>query len=204
MERGRTCYEERDLDCLESNFRFLVRVWRYYEGYAHASRAMEKFLDCDTAEMRLTEAEYFEAPSSPGRPFDETAPQPWELPGRTASDLRARLFAGTLSFDAEVTLDPLLVVSNSEDIRYTVGRTTITRTARYARPSEAGLHFDARFTFRDPYDFHPNRQDVHSGGQTYAQVYPYHSWAALLVDEGRACPFVVSGDYARSVLVTTN
>jgi hypothetical protein len=200
MERGRQCYAARDLECLESNFRFLVWVWRHYEGYDHAARAMEKFIECDTREMPLTDDEYFSSASG-GAQFEASASTPSQLAPRTTEDLRARLLAGRLALDAEIALEPLLVVSADEDIRYTVGRTLVARTARYTRTSEAGVHFEARFRFRDDYDFHPDRRDFHSGGRAYAETFPYHSWAALLVAEGRACPFVVSGDYTRSLIV---
>lgn len=182
---GRACYEARDLDCLRGHFRKLVRGWRYVYWYPQAARAMENFLDCEQTELTIPR-EAFEADLDQNRSFPE-ALSVGQLLDQTRAEARAQAAAATEDLET-FDLGAPLVVPKSDNVRFAVGRTTVQTTADFVR-GDSRSWLTIHYSFRDRYDFHPDRIDEHSTGLTYTDAFPYHAWAAALVEAGQACEF---------------
>ncbi len=193
---GRACYEGRDLDCLRSHFRKLVRGWRYVYWYPQAARAMENFLDCEQSELTIPR-DAFEADLEANRSFPE-ALSVGQLLALARDEARAQAAATTEDL-ATFDLGAHLVVPKSDNVRFAVGRTTVQLTADFVRGESGRSWLTIHYAFRDRYDFHPDRIDEHSQGLTYTDAFPYHAWASALVEAGRACEFDHVGSWEETI-----
>lgn len=203
IQRGRLCHAGGDLGCLVDNFEWAVWGWRNVYGYPVAADAMDNFLTCGEPVLKISQDEMFA--TTIGNSWFEG--MGWKSLATVLEESEAEVRVWLLESDAlengEGSLDigGFPTVHGWENIRLAIGRFTMDVEAELTAwdPLLQQGTVELHLSFIDRYDFHPQRNDSASGGEDYSNRFPYHEWAVLLVENGRACEFDIVGDYRLEV-----
>lgn len=201
LEQTAACYKEGDLNCVKRYFRIL-QYGGSLQGYPYASRAVGKFLDCETQTLEilgedLQEGEIYNIYllSDPNVVSLHLAKEK-SLTALKAWLAQVEPFMTPDGPSELVALESVLTTSGSEDIRKTVGRFYLQVMAEARLSNDRLLEYELFFTLEDRYDWHPTRLD--DDGVEYGELHPYHTWANALVEAGMACEFDVHSSWSMS------